>query len=223
MAVDHTADDGLGRQRLSCRVVEPGGNRATHEIDSDGLDGRGSEHWERVIQAAVRCGDEELRTIGCATHCRVGGFDCREYVRARVCNAFADEGRLVQLNPSRARSGQACQQLAIGPDEFGHTAQGPETLGCLIVRLAQQQEGDRADDHWARDESGGLGLLELVYEAVAGEPERGVWADFRYEVVVVRVEPLGHLKRPALAITARNREVAGQVDTAVHIDQGCEP
>ena len=44
-------------------------------------------------------------------------------------------------------------------------------------------------------------------------------SDLGHEVVVVRVEPLGHLERRAVALAARDREVAGEVDGAVLVGE----
>ena len=50
----------------------------------------------------------------------------------------------------------------------------------------------------------------------------GLWADLRHKVVVIRVEPFGHLGRCVVAFAPGDREVAGEVHGAVGCDEGAE-
>ena len=135
-------------------------------------------------------------------------------------DALADQRRLVELHPRRRpprRGGRAARGR---PAAGRRAATAAEALGRAVARLAQQQEGDRADDDRTGDEAGGGRLLELAHEAVGREAEVGLRADLRHEVVVVGVEPLRHLERGVVALAAGDREVAGEVDRAVVIRRG---
>ena len=111
-------------------------------------------------------------------------------------------------------SGQAAEELAIDRQQVLQPGQRGEVGGSALRRLAQQEERDRSDQHRAGDETGGGRLRDLAHQTVAGETELGVRPDLRDEVVVIGVEPLGHLERRVLALTAGDREVAGQIDRA---------
>src|SRR5690606_29390445 len=93
-------------------------------------------------------------------------------------------------------------------------------LGVLLTHgLAQQEEGHRAHEDGAGRHPLGGTLEEEPLDAVVGEAEGRAGADLRHEVVVVRVEPLRHLERREVPRAAGHREVPGQVEGAVLVEQ----
>ena len=92
-----------------------------------------------------------------------------------------------------------------------------------LTRLAEQKEGDRPDDDGTRSVPADARLRHLADEAVRGEVEVGLRPDLRNEVVVVRVEPLRHLRRSDVTGAAGDREIAREIESAVVGDQRSEP
>jgi hypothetical protein len=129
------------------------------------------------------------------------------------------EGGLVELHPLRSDSGQRGQQLCIDGQQVVEAVDRREAGGAALSCLGEQQEGDRADDDRARAVSTRGGLGDLANEAVRREVKVGVGADLWHEVVVVRVEPLGHLGGHVVALAAGDGEVAGEVDGAVVVHE----
>ncbi len=219
VAVDDPADQGRGRQRASRGRVERAGDVAAHQVERDRLDGRDREHREGVVEASVGRRDEDRRSLGRTAQGGVGGTGGLEHLCALLVDALRDERGLVQLHPRSAGGSKTCEQVRVDRQQVGEPGQRAEALRRLVARLAQEQEGDRSDDHGPGDEARGAGLLELADDPVGREPEHGLRADLGNEVVVVRVEPLRHLQRRLLALAARDGEVAGQVDGAAVTDE----
>ncbi len=101
-----------------------------------------------------------------------------------------DQDRLIDLHPLNALRGQRVQQLCIDRQQPFEQRQ----LVRTVLGLADGQIGDRPDDHRL-----GLALLlcprlgELIQQARRIELEAGLRGELRDDVVVVGVEPLGHL------------------------------
>ena len=101
------------------------------------------------------------------------------------------QNRLVHLHPLHALRGQRVEQLRI---DLQQARQQGELVG-VILGLADRQIRDRADDHRLGPNALGLGLGQLFEQARGIELELGRRGEFRHDVVVVGVEPLGHLPR----------------------------
>ena len=149
----------------------------------------------------------------------VGGLRGGEHLAARRLDRLADQRGLVELHPFGSGGGKPGEQFAVDRQQVLEARQRAEALRRAVAGLAQQQEGDRADDDRAGREAGGLRLLDLAHQAVARELEAGLGADLGHQVVVVRVEPLRHLERGTVAFAARDREVAREVDGAVFVGE----
>jgi len=102
------------------------------------------------------------------------------------------QGRLVDLDPGAAR-GQVAQQGLIGPGQG--LQQGPLVL-ARISGLGQVQEGQRPHEHGLGRQAQAPGLGQLPGQACGRGPELLVHVQLGHDVVVVRVEPLGHLHGP---------------------------
>jgi hypothetical protein len=121
-----------------------------------------------------------------------------------------DEARLVELDPRRPRLREGVQQLHVRGDGVVEPVERAEPLGRVGVGLGEQEERHRPDDDGPRDDALGPRLDVLAHDAVVGQAERRAGPDLGDEVVVVRVEPLGHLERWLALGAACEREVGRQ-------------
>ncbi len=84
-------------------------------------------------------------------------------------------------------------------------------LGRGAVRLlGQSEQRDGADEGRTDGVTGGAGLLDAAKRALGARDKDGAVGDLRDEVVVVRVEPLGHLERGLGIIAASEGEFLGE-------------
>ncbi len=112
------------------------------------------------------------------------------------------------LHPLDAVSREEFQQLGVDREQLVE----PLDRGVRAVDgLAERQEGDRADDHRAGRNPLCASLFQLGEDLGRVEGESGVGADLGHQVVVVGVEPLGHLQRRDVVVPAGRREVPVQV------------
>ena len=98
---------------------------------------------------------------------------------------------LVDLHPFHALGLQACQH------GFVHRQQRLQQAEAVKARrfgFAQPQKAQRPQQHGLDAVAQRLGLGHLGKQALAGQVELGVGAELGHEVVVVGVEPLGHLQ-----------------------------
>ncbi|GAA2239611.1 hypothetical protein GCM10010430_21150 [Kitasatospora cystarginea] len=109
--------------------------------------------------------------------------------------------------PGGAGGAQVGQQLGVDGQQPVQQGERLEVGGDTGRGLGQQQVGDRADQHRAGlvAERQGLGQFAGGLGRVRGEG--GVGAEFGHQVVVVGVEPLGHLQWRHLLGAACHREV----------------
>ncbi len=78
--------------------------------------------------------------------------------------------------------------------------------------LAEQHERQRANDDWPGSVANlGFRLIVGIDRAIAGS-RRGRAVKLWHEVVVVGIEPLGHLERRDMVAAARHRRVGRQRD-----------
>ncbi len=133
--------------------------------------------------------------------------------------AILDEAGLVELHPGGALRGQFLDHLGIDLDQRLDQAERVEALVDAVGGLREQQEAHRTDQHRHRvDPELLLGLGVLIEGLGRGEREPGARPELGDDVVVVRVEPLGHLHCGDVDVVrlppARHREVGVEVDLA---------
>ena len=115
------------------------------------------------------------------------------------------------------------QQLDADGQQVREPVERLEALGGTLGRLGEREVGDRPDEDRAREHAIRETLGELTHGTVARVPEGRLWPDLGDQVVVVRVEPLGHLERQVVAPAARDRRVAREVKATVGVGQVREP
>jgi len=76
--------------------------------------------------------------------------------------------------------------------------------------LAQQQEGDRPDDNGPSGNTLSERFFQLSEDLGRVQRELGRGLDLGNDVVVIGVEPLGHLQRRDVLVAARGGEVASR-------------
>ena len=207
-APDVAAVDDAGDQ-ASCRAssgtaATAGSPPATRSMPMASIGVRGQRGQCGVERAEVG-GDEDRRALGVRSPARRRRA---RRARGRVVQDVGHQHRLVELNPLRAGLGEQTQQLGV---ERNQLVEPRDRRGRALGGLAQRQERDRADDHRPSGNALLLSLLQLGEHFARIQRERGVRADLRDEVVVVRVEPLRHLQRRDVLGAARRREVAVEI------------
>ena len=218
-AVDDTADE-----RLAGETGGLGRNGATREIDGERLDRRGGEHGPRLRgELGIRGGHEDRGAVGCAAEVGVRALCSGCEVSRRDRQALAHESGLVELHPLRAGGAQRTEQLGVHRQQVIQAAERAETGGRGIRRLREREQRHGADDDRARGVAVGARLGHLTGEPVARQRERRLGPDLGHQVVVVRVEPLGHLQRAGLAGAPRCGEQRSEADRAVRRAQVREP
>ena len=111
------------------------------------------------------------------------------------------EAGLVDLHLAGPGGDERAQQLGVDRHQRVEGVERPRQP------LGQQQEGRRAHHDRARLHPEGPGLLELLDPVRRPCPEALAGGELGDQVVVVRVEPLGHLQRPRAGRAAGAREV----------------
>ena len=134
---------------------------------------------------------------------------------APVLIQLGHQNRLVDLHPFGARIGQRVQQLGVN----GQQAVEQGQLVGIVLGLAQRQVSHRADHHRLGLHAERLGLGQLRQQARCVQLELGVGREFGDDVVVVGVEPLGHLARGhAVRAAAAGRFAGGGGAPARHAE-----
>ncbi|OIQ77678.1 hypothetical protein GALL_406230 [mine drainage metagenome] len=218
MAVDHAAYDRLAGQARDWT----GRQRAADGVQGDALDVRRGEHRERIAEAPVRGSDEDRRARGAHQVGGERGVRLRERAQHpghRDVDRVGHQGGLVELHPGRPGRRERLEQLGVHGKQVREPVDRREALRGALGGLRERQEGHRPHDHRAGQDAVGQGLRELAHRAVVGEPEDGVRADLGDQVVVVRVEPLGHLGREVVTRAARDGRVPREVQSAVRVGQ----
>ena len=77
------------------------------------------------------------------------------------------------------------------------------------MSFAQQRQRYRTKQHWARCEPECFRFEELLDWFAAGETELHSWLELGDDVVIIRVEPLGHFHRRGGLVPARHGEIRG--------------
>ncbi len=119
--------------------------------------------------------------------------------------------RLVELHLRRAGSTELPHQVAVERQDRVEQAQRREPGGSFRRRLAAQQERHRPQQHRPGVQAELTGLGERFGRV---QLEGRVRGELRHQLVVVRVEPLGHLQRRRVRGAPGHREVP--VQSATH-------
>ncbi len=200
-AVDHAGHHGLAGQ---LGHGGDGGVGAVHQVDADRLDRRAGQPGQRRPRVTEVGGDVDGRPVACRAQLVVDRLGQGGRVGAHV----GHQRRLVELHPLRPVVGEQRQQLGVDRHQLLEPLDG----GARPVdALAEQQEGDRPDDHRPGRNTLCQSFFQLRKHLVGVQRELGGGRDLGDDVVVVGVEPLGHLQRCDVGVAAGGREVAIQV------------
>ena len=103
--------------------------------------------------------------------------------------------RLIHLDPRGTGARKSGEQLAVGGHNLIDPLQRRPSFRSGIRGFGQREVGNGANHDRASESSGGVGIDEALNNVIVGKRNRSIGADFRYEVVIVRIEPLGHFER----------------------------
>ncbi len=199
-----------GHHRLVVQPPHPGqrvhSGSSGDEVDADRLDRGGRQDTERVAEVT-----EVARHQDVGPCVRVPQPPVRPPQRVEFdVGAVGHERGLVQLHPLGTGVVQFGQQLGVDVEEFVEFVQRGERVARVGVRFGQKQERHRPDQHRTGVHPQLGGLPVAGQRCPVGQREAGVRPDLRNEVVIVRVEPLGHLQRRRGLHAARHGEVGLQ-------------
>ena len=113
---------------------------------------------------------------------------------------------LVNLNPGRSCLGKLGKNLSVGCNNVVKAFEGVVIRSCL-VSLCDGKEGHGTNEYRANDGVLFLCRKETIDDGVISERNRRIGANLRNQVVVVRIEPLGHFQRCNLRIAASQGKV----------------
>ncbi len=191
-----------GRQRLDHRIELL---RRADQVHVQAIDRQRSGQREVVFQRAEVRRHQHLGARSLGQH-RIGMFERGAGGLIQILH----EQWLIQLHPRRASRLELGKQLHIHRQQRIEQVQRVAAIGGL----GQPQERDRPDQHRPGFDPQRLGLAVFGQRLVAAHREGLAGLQLGHQVVVVGVEPLGHLQRmqvDAIALQAtRHREVAAQ-------------
>ena len=194
---------GRNRLKLSLRV------HAVHQVKVQRLN-TGTQQCRQVLtQGTVRAGHQNLRALLGGGQGAVGALG--QLRNLRVVGTVHGQARLVQLNPLNTALSQLLQHLSVSGNELVQAVDGCEVLGGTLLGLSAQQQGQRANNLRANLHASLLCHLKLLVNSLKVQLNLGVGTNLGHQVVVVGVEPLSHLQRRQGLGTARQCEVAGQI------------
>lgn len=202
-AVDDARDQPLARQAADGgEVVQVGGGGAG-EVQGQALDGCLGEHRQGLAEAVEIACDQQLRPVGEGAELAVGASGGVQFGRGAVL----DEGGLIQLRPVGAGGLQCGEQLRVDRQQPVQQGDRLEVRRHSGGGLGQQQVGDRADQHRPGPVAERERLGEFADRLGGVRHEDRVGSQLGDQVVVVGVEPLGHLQRRDVLGAARHGEV----------------
>ena len=120
---------------------------------------------------------------------------------------------LIHLHPLHTALLEAREEAAVGLHQAGQQAEAVKTRaggGLGAMHLGQPQEADGPQDDGLGHKALGQRLIDLVEQPVHAAVKGGVRAQLGHEVVVVGVEPLGHLHGGLVGATTGQFEVLRQ-------------
>ena len=157
--------------------------------------GQGQGQVEIVVQGGEIGGEHQLQPRRGLGEALIGAGEGGSVLFVEVQR----QSRLVHLHPVGAGRRQPLQDLAIDRQKTVQQVAGVRA----VPGLGQLQPGHRADQHRPGVAALGAGLEEFVHRLGGGEREGLAGDQFGGQVVIVGVEPLGHLAgRGVLATTA---------------------
>ncbi len=181
--------------------------RAAHQVQMHCPDREPHHGRQRLPELAeIRCEQD----IDAARGIRQPHVD-RAQRRERATIQVRHQAWLVDLDPISAGRAELTQKLLVDRDERRPEV---ELLEPRVLGLAEQEERDGAEDDRPGRNAECLRLGELAERLGCVERELLGRLKLGNEVVVVRVEPLGHLERcnagtlPLMGNAAGHREVA---------------
>ena len=198
---DITAIDHADRQHLGGRQpVDHLGKlvAAAHAVHMHAGHRQLQRHQQVLAQRPEIAGEQELDAR--AVEGVIGAFESRPPLGGQV----ERKGRLVDLHPLDPLRLQARQNLRIDRQQ---PVEQVEAIEVRRLFLAQPQEGQRADQHRLGGEPGRLRLGHLVEQPSGIEREMRVRFELGDQIVIVGIEPFGHLHRMARGIAARQLEI----------------
>ena len=113
---------------------------------------------------------------------------------------------LVNLNPGRSCLGKLGKNLGVGCNNVVKAFEGV-VIRSRLVSLRDGKEGHGTNEYRANDGALFLCRDEAIDNGVISERNRRIGANFGNQVVVVRIEPLGHLQRCNLRVATSQGEV----------------
>ncbi|MND99604.1 hypothetical protein D3C80_919930 [compost metagenome] len=126
------------------------------------------------------------------------------------------EDRLIDLHPLHALAGQAAEDFAVDRQQ---TFQQVEFVEIAAFGLAQPQVGQRPDQYRLYRVTESLCFGHFIEQLFPTEQKALVGAEFRDQIVIVGVEPLGQLLRILRLAVATAAAGAGATS---HGEQGVE-
>ena len=206
-AIDNAEGDDFGRRQQVNQLVDFAGGVDGVEVGA--IDRQIVQEIEVVAEVAEVGGEQDFRRG--AVQLVVGGF----YRLAPVFVQGGNQAGFVNLYPFGTGLRQFVQQLFVN----GQQALQQGEAVAVILALAEPEVGDRADDdrldafHAER-----LCFFNLVKQTLRVEFEAGVRVKFGDDVVIVAVEPFGHLASSyACALVNRAAEEGVQLVAAAFI------
>ena len=189
--------------KLSLRV------HAVHQVKVQGLNAGTQQCRQVLTQRTVGAGHQNLRALLSGSQGTVGALG--KLGNLRVVGTVHGQARLIQLNPLNTALSQLLQHLSVRCNELIQTVNGGEVLSGTLLSLSAQQQGQGTNNLRANLHASLLSDLELLVNSLKVQLNLGAGTNLGHQVVVVGVEPLGHLQRRQGLGTARQCEVAGQI------------
>ena len=203
-AVDHAQ----GQHLVRWQAVEDGRVlvRRTHQVDMQAIHRKVGSQAKVFFQAAEVSGHQFFQRV--ALDQVIGALKSVLPVLGQI----ERQDWLVDLHPLNAQFGQALEYLAIQRQQ---SLEQVELVEVSALGLAQPQIGQRADHHGLDAVPQVEGFLDLFEELVPRQVELLIDAELRHQVVIVGVEPLGHLLGMGTA-------AAAVTDATGHGEQGMQ-
>jgi len=199
-AVHHAEGERLGvGQRLDDAGQLPG---SPDQVDVHHVDRQAEREFQIRAEAAEVAGQGEFGVSGGLAQLREGATIAVDLGGGQV----EHQGRFVDLEVSGAGRHQIGQPGGVGGQ---HRVQQVDRLAA-VRPLGQSQEGERSEDHRAGREPEVDGFANHAGGRPGGIAEPLVGGEFRDQVVVVGVEPLGQFQRGHPLGTPGHGEVAAQ-------------
>ena len=197
---------GLRGQRLGHRRDLA---RVPHAVDMERVHGKAFDKGQIMRDAAKVGGQQQLGRTACPDKMPVGVLE----LPAQGWRQVLGQDRLVKFDPG-AKPAQAAEDFAVSLDQGGE--QRP-TVETGHVAFPEGQEGERTGEH-------GLGGIALTggflgfVEDFRGRQGKGLAGhEFRDDVMIVGVEPLGHFHGGNVPVAVLDAPGHGEIGRRVHL------